>query len=53
MKGLVVFILLLNVIVVWCYGAMPVKQIQRASGEAAAMINPMADSILKLSGELL
>lgn len=53
MKGLVVFILLLNVIVVWCYGAMPVKQPQRASGEAAAMINPMADSILKLSGELL
>ncbi len=53
MKGLVFVLVSLCFIAVWCYAAMPVKQPQRASGEAAAMINPMADSILKLSGELL
>ncbi len=53
MKGLVFVLVPLCFIAVWCYGAMPVKQPQRALGEAAAMINPMADSMLQLSGELL
>ena len=53
MKGLIFVLVLLCLIAVWCYGAMPVKQPQHARDKAAAMINPMADSILKLSGELL
>jgi len=52
-KGLIFVLVSLCLIAVWCYGAMPVKQPQHARDKAAAMINPMADSILKLSGELL
>lgn len=53
MKGLIFVLVLLCLIAVWCYGAQPVNKSQKAAGNAEAMINPMADSILKLSGELL
>ncbi|OYW74946.1 MAG: hypothetical protein B7Z27_08955, partial [Sphingobacteriia bacterium 32-37-4] len=38
---------------VWCYGARPIKKSALVTENAVAMINPMADSMLKLSGELL
>lgn len=53
MKGLIFVLLLLCFIVVWCYGARPVNKFGLATDHAGAMIHPIADSILKLSGELL
>ncbi len=53
LKFLIVLLALCCLIVVWCYGAQPVNKSQMDSGNAAAMINPMTDSMLKLSGELL
>lgn len=53
MKGLIFVLVLLCLIAVWCYGAKPINKSQKAAGNAEAMINPMADSIFNLSGELL
>lgn len=53
LKLLVLLLALCCLIAVWCYGAKPVNKSQKAAGNVEAMINPMADSILKLSGELL
>ncbi len=53
MKFLTVLIALCCFIAVWCYGAQPLITSQKAANNAAAVINPMADSMLKLSGELL
>jgi hypothetical protein len=38
---------------VWCYGARPIKKSALVTENAAAIINPMADYMLKLSGDLL
>lgn len=53
LKFLIVLLALCCLIAVWCYGAQSVNKSQEATGNTAVMINPMADSILKLSGELL
>lgn len=53
MKALIVLLALCCFIAVWCYGAQPVIKSKWAADNAAAVINPMADSMLKLSGELL
>jgi len=52
-KGFIFVLVLLCFIAVWCYGAKPVNNTQMTAGDAAAMLNPMADSMVKLSGELL
>lgn len=53
-KLIVIFCLtLVSMVALWCYGAIPVQQPQRVSGEAAVLINPISTSILKLSEELL
>lgn len=53
MKILIALLVLLSFIAVWCYGAIPVQQPQRVSGEATVLINSVSTSILKLSEELL
>lgn len=53
LKFLIVLLALCCLIAVWCYGAQSVNKSQEATGNTAVMINPMADSILNLSGELL
>lgn len=53
MKLLFVLLALLCLIAVWCYGAKPVKMHRPEFNHTAVLINPKADSILKLSEELL
>ncbi|MDP3394247.1 DUF547 domain-containing protein [Sediminibacterium sp.] len=51
-----IYVFLFSMVVfigVWCYGARPIKKSALVNENAAAMINPMADSMLKISGELL
>lgn len=53
-KLIVIFCLtLVSMIALWCYGAMPIQQPQRVSGETAALINPISTAVLKLSEDLL